>query len=73
MTYSSLVNRVGNQATVNSSSKNGDHGLKILIVGAGIGGLSAAIGLRQQGHEVIVSIEVNSIHYLAKMGFLLDL
>ncbi|TKA80578.1 hypothetical protein B0A49_00630 [Cryomyces minteri] len=33
-----------------------DHGkrLKVLIVGAGIGGLIAAIGLRQQGHEVVV-------------------
>ncbi|EPS29292.1 hypothetical protein PDE_04241 [Penicillium oxalicum 114-2] len=27
-------------------------GLRILIVGAGIGGLTAAIGLRQQGHRV---------------------
>ncbi|KAF7588819.1 hypothetical protein BBP40_005173 [Aspergillus hancockii] len=27
-------------------------GLKVLIVGAGIGGLAAAIALRQQGHEV---------------------
>jgi 2-polyprenyl-6-methoxyphenol hydroxylase-like FAD-dependent oxidoreductase len=26
--------------------------LKVLVVGAGIGGLSAALGLRQQGHEV---------------------
>ncbi|CAI4214082.1 unnamed protein product [Parascedosporium putredinis] len=26
--------------------------LKVLVVGAGIGGLTAAIGLRQQGHEV---------------------
>jgi len=28
--------------------------LKILIVGAGIAGLSAGVGLRQQGHEVHV-------------------
>ncbi|KAJ5771673.1 hypothetical protein N7520_002202 [Penicillium odoratum] len=27
-------------------------GLKVLIVGAGIGGLAAAIGLRQEGHEL---------------------
>lgn len=31
-----------------------ESGLKILMVGAGIGGLSAAIGLRKQGHSVHV-------------------
>jgi len=33
----------------------GSHdGLRILIVGAGIGGLTAAIALRHEGHEVLV-------------------
>lgn len=30
------------------------HGLTIVIIGAGIGGLSTAIYLRQQGHKVVV-------------------
>lgn len=30
--------------------------LKIVIVGAGIAGLTAAIGLRRQGHEVHVRL-----------------
>jgi monoamine oxidase len=34
---------------------NNDSGLRVLIVGAGIGGLTAAIALRQQGHRVEVS------------------
>ena len=30
-------------------------GLKVIIIGAGIGGLAAAINLAKQGHEIIVS------------------
>ena len=32
----------------------GNDGLKIIIVGGGLGGLAAAISLRQQGHHVDV-------------------
>jgi ribulose 1,5-bisphosphate synthetase/thiazole synthase len=36
-------------------------GLNIIIIGAGIGGLSAAIGLRKQGHYVQVSISIKIV------------
>lgn len=35
--------------------------LRIVIIGAGIGGLTAAIALRSQGHEVTVSFHVSDI------------
>lgn len=37
--------------------------LKIIIVGGGIGGLTAAIGLRKQGHDVFVSYQVNGCQF----------
>lgn len=37
-----------------SQSRSLQQGLKVLIIGAGIGGLTAAIAIRQQGHEVHV-------------------
>ncbi len=47
---------------MNGGYTNGDRhsasapvGLKVIIVGGGIGGFTAAIALRQQGHDVEVS------------------
>lgn len=47
-----LVNMTSPVNGVNGSGHHEQDGLKILIAGAGIAGLSAAIGLRQQGHRV---------------------
>lgn len=53
----SAVNGISN--ILNGRGADGEteqKGLKILIAGAGIGGLTAAIALRQQGHGVQVCV-----------------
>lgn len=51
-THPSATN--GLPTTANGNGKTGSHGLDIVIIGAGIGGLTAAIYLRYQGHRVTV-------------------
>lgn len=46
----------GNHGKNARFSQGSDVSLRVIIVGAGIGGLTAAIGLRRQGHEVIVKL-----------------
>lgn len=56
---------MGNASAITAGGTNTQQqGLRILICGAGIGGLSAAIGLRQQGHEVLVSTTLNTWEWL---------
>ena len=54
-----------NGATSNASDRaHGQQertGLKVLIVGAGIGGLTTAIAMRKQGHEVLVGPEISTL------------
>jgi hypothetical protein len=44
-----------NGVAASDPASSGANPLDIVICGAGIGGLSAAIGLRSQGHRVVVS------------------
>lgn len=48
----------GKMATSNEGNPTS---LRIAIVGAGIGGLTAAVGLRRQGHHVDVSPSSESL------------
>ena len=44
-------------ASVQTNGMNGhssDDGLKVIIIGAGIGGLAAATNLANQGHKITV-------------------
>ena len=40
--------------------------LKVVIIGAGIGGLSAAVGLRKNGHQVDVSTGLENAKTLTR-------
>jgi len=42
------------QFAARSEAGSAEQGLSVLIVGGGIGGFTAAIALRQQGHRVTV-------------------
>jgi len=42
------------QLPTGSETGSAEQGLNVLIVGGGIGGFTAAIALRQQGHRVTV-------------------
>lgn len=41
-------------AHVNGNGVKAEHGLDVVVIGAGIGGLTAALYLRYQGHRVTV-------------------
>jgi len=50
------------QLSTKSEAGSAEQGLNVLIVGGGIGGFTAAIALRQQGHRVTVRVSTKSEH-----------
>lgn len=63
-----LANILSNGHVMNGNNTIDTTPLNVVIVGAGIGGLTAAIGLRRNGHNVTVSYLICSEHnYLTKV------
>jgi hypothetical protein len=56
--YYSLDFIMGIDGQTNGGNGIASYGLRIVVIGAGIGGLSAAINLLKQGHDVTVKTQL---------------
>lgn len=45
-----------------------EHPLRVIVAGGGIGGLSAAIALRRQGHRAVITLFANAMAALGHVG-----